>query len=71
MQTKTKTNIGELNKGDRFYFVSDKKRTAYEITECTGNFRAYNLKILDRSVWKFDKVDPGKRMVVFLRSILN
>ena len=71
MQTKTKTNIGELSLGDRFYFVSDKKRIAYQITECTGNFRAYNLKVLDRSAWKFDKVDPGKRMVIFLRSILN
>ena len=71
MLTKTQMNIGELNLGDRFYFVTDKKRIAYQITECTGNFRAYNLKILDRSVWKFDKVDHGKRIVIFLRSILN
>lgn len=63
--------ILELNVGDRFYFETDKNRNVCQITEATGNFRAYNQKLLDRWVWKFDKVDHGKRIVIFLRSILD
>ena len=71
MLPKTKTLLIELKIGDRFYFVTDKKRVAYQVTELMDTGRSYNMTSLNGWMWKFDKVCPGTRMVIFLRSILN
>ena len=67
----SKTTLAELNAGDRFYFITDKKRMAYQVTESMGTGKAYNETSVNGWIWKFDKVCPGSRAVVFLRSVLN
>lgn len=71
MQAKTKTTLAELNVGDRFYFVRDKKRIAYQVTNSAHNINSFNQTSINGWMWKFDLIRPGNTAVVFLRSVLN
>lgn len=68
MEPKTKTTIGTLQPGDRFYFVSDVNRMPYQIVKHEGKYAAYNVTISDGNYgWKFNKLSSHIKQVVFLR----
>lgn len=71
MQPKTQTTLAALKEGDRFYFSSDSKRVAHQVTEIIGDSKAYNIIHQNGNRhWQYDKVCRSDRMVVFLRSTL-
>lgn len=69
MEAKTQTIIGELQIGDRFYFVTDKQRIVYQVTGCKFiSIRHYNIVAVNGiRLWAFDKDAKEEREVVFLR----
>jgi len=70
MQRHTATTFGELRQGDRFYFVGDKQKIAYQVTleTLSGKQQSYNqVDAAGKNVWIHDKQAPGDKPVIFLR----
>lgn len=67
MLRNTAAKIGDLRTGDRFYFVTEAKRLAYQVTRI-GNKISYNIIEADgKALWPFDKQAAHDRPVIFLR----
>lgn len=71
MEPKTQTTLQELKEGDRFYFTSDKKRVAHQVTRKLKVGVGYNATTLNGWKWPFDKICTSDRMVTFLRHTVN
>lgn len=68
MQRNTTTTFGELRQGDRFYFVGDSDKKAYQLTEQKRSGKSsYNIVVNGENAWQFDRQAAGNRPVVFLR----
>lgn len=72
MERNTKTTIGELQPGDRFYFIGDAKRISYQLMLHKGKYGEYNV-IYDNGViaWKYNKTSSHIKQVMFLRHTIN
>lgn len=72
MERNTKTTINELQPGDRFYFISDTKRVAYQVVSHTGKYANYNI-VNERgeSRWQYDRISTHLKQVMFLRNKNN
>lgn len=69
MESKTQTTIGELQPGDRFYFLKDKKKTVWQKIEHEvkrTHFQTYS-NFAKQDGQKYEQ--PFKRLteVIFLR----
>lgn len=69
MLRNTSTKLGELRKGDRFYFITDSKRIAHQVTSDKAAARtSYNIVNANGSAkLPFDKQAPNDKPVIFLR----
>lgn len=68
MERNTLTTAGELSKGDRFYFPTDKKKTVYQITEAFESFSMYNrINAYGYKMLQFDIRAAQDKQVIFLR----
>ncbi len=67
MQTKTRTTIGELIVGDRFYFEADKQRIAYELMALHVKIAEYNIIDDGVQLCRYHKIAIKSKPVVFLR----
>lgn len=72
MERNTKTTVGNLQPGDRFYFISDSKRLAYQLMEFKGSYGAYNIvNEKGGKRWQYDKMSSATKEIIFLRHTIN
>lgn len=67
MQRNTPTNIARLRKGDRFYFISDKKKGIHEVTGFSKGKVNYNKINGFKHQWFWDRTINENKEVIFLR----
>ena len=72
MKQKTQTTIGRLRRGDRFYFISDKKKQVHQLDSFSGD-KAHFVKVLNDKAsdsWMFKRSVSSNKEVIFLRHTL-
>lgn len=72
MTRNTHTELGNIKKGDRFYFASDKKKIVYQLINEGShlNHPEYNMVEDGQKIWPYNKIGKSVSSVIYLRSTL-
>lgn len=68
MERNTSTHIGALKIGDRFYFLSDRKKVVYQVTAWEPHAKLYNrINAYGYKMLSHDIKANNEKHVIFLR----